>query len=165
MVSPHSGSLSSGGVVLPPQGVAWGCPRPVAEPQVGLPAPRAAGPTAHTELCPTFGHYSSSSPTVPKEGTVSFISFRFSTNIFTCWCERVRQADVLPSHSLSVYNSKLCSLSFFFSFFLNFVYLFMGDRGRDTGKGRSRLHAGSPMWDSILGPQDHTLGQRQELNC
>ena len=29
-------------------------------------------------------------------------------------------------------------------------------RGRDTGRGRSRLHAGSPMWDSIPGPQDHT---------
>ena len=23
------------------------------------------------------------------------------------------------------------------------------DRGRDIGKGRSRLHAGSPMWDLI----------------
>ena len=39
------------------------------------------------------------------------------------------------------------------------------ERGRDTGRGRSRLHAGSPMWDSILGLQDHALGQRQELNC
>ena len=26
------------------------------------------------------------------------------------------------------------------------------------GRGRSRLHAGSPMWDSILGLQDHALG-------
>ncbi|CAD7673553.1 unnamed protein product [Nyctereutes procyonoides] len=31
-------------------------------------------------------------------------------------------------------------------------------RGRDTGRGRSRLHAGSLMWDSIPGLQDHTLG-------
>ena len=38
------------------------------------------------------------------------------------------------------------------------------ERGRDTGRGRSRLHAGSPMWDSILGLQDHTLGWRQVLN-
>ena len=37
-------------------------------------------------------------------------------------------------------------------------------RGRDIGRGRSRLHAGSPMWDSILGLQDHTLGQREALN-
>ena len=35
------------------------------------------------------------------------------------------------------------------------------ERGRDTGRGRSRLHAGSPMRDSIPGPQDHALGQRQ----
>ena len=28
-------------------------------------------------------------------------------------------------------------------------------RGRDTGRGRSSLHTGSPMWDLILGFQDH----------
>ena len=39
------------------------------------------------------------------------------------------------------------------------------ERGRDTGRGRSRLHAGSPMWDSILGLQDHNLSQRQMVNC
>ena len=38
-------------------------------------------------------------------------------------------------------------------------------RGRDTGRGRSRLHAGSLMGDSILGLQDPALGQRQVLNC
>ena len=31
-------------------------------------------------------------------------------------------------------------------FFKDFIYLFMGDRGKDTG----RLHAGSPMWDHAL---------------
>ena len=36
--------------------------------------------------------------------------------------------------------------------------------GRDTGGGRSRLHAGSPMRDSIPGLQDHALGQRQVPN-
>ena len=42
-------------------------------------------------------------------------------------------------------------------FFKDFIYLFMRDTEReaDTGRGRSRLHAGRPMWDSILGPQDH----------
>ena len=46
----------------------------------------------------------------------------------------------------------------------DFIYLFMTDtqrgreRGRDTSRGRSRLHAGSPMWDLIPGLQDHTLG-------
>ena len=31
------------------------------------------------------------------------------------------------------------------------------ERGRDTGKRRSKLHAGSPTWDSIQGPQDQAL--------
>ena len=34
------------------------------------------------------------------------------------------------------------------------------ERSRDTGRGRSRLTAGNPMWDSILGLQDHSLSQR-----
>ena len=38
------------------------------------------------------------------------------------------------------------------------------ERGRDTGRGRSRLHAGSPMKDSILGLWDHALSLRQMLN-
>ena len=38
------------------------------------------------------------------------------------------------------------------------------ERGRDTGTGRSRLHARTPMWDSISGLQDHTLGQRKAPN-
>ena len=39
---------------------------------------------------------------------------------------------------------------------------------RDTQRGRgrrNRLHAWSPMWDSILGLRDHALSQRQMLNC
>ena len=35
------------------------------------------------------------------------------------------------------------------------------ERGKDTGKERSRLHAGSPMWDLIRGLQDHALGERR----
>ena len=49
-------------------------------------------------------------------------------------------------------------------YFLNVIYLFMRDRerkrmrGRGTGWGKSRLHAGSPMWDLIPGLQDQALG-------
>ena len=40
------------------------------------------------------------------------------------------------------------------SFFLRF-YLFIHER--QTGRGRSRLHAGSLMWDLIPGLQGHSL--------
>ena len=45
-------------------------------------------------------------------------------------------------------------------FLRDFFYLFMRDTGRErearhTGRGRSRLHGGSPMWDLIPGLQDH----------
>ena len=53
-----------------------------------------------------------------------------------------------------------------FLFFKDFIYLFMRDteKGRDIGRGRSRLPAGSPMWDLDPGPWDHTLSQRQTLS-
>ena len=38
------------------------------------------------------------------------------------------------------------------------------ENDRDIGRGRSRLTAGIPMWDSIPGPQDHNLSWRQMLN-
>ena len=38
------------------------------------------------------------------------------------------------------------------------------ERVRDTGRERSRLPSGIPMWDSIPGLQDHALGGRQALN-
>ena len=34
------------------------------------------------------------------------------------------------------------------------------ERGRDTGGGRSRLHAGSPKWDLIPGLQDRAPGPK-----
>ena len=56
----------------------------------------------------------------------------------------------------------------FIFFFKDFISLFMRDtereRGRDTGRGRSRFSTRSPMQDSISGPQDHALSQRQMLN-
>ena len=56
-------------------------------------------------------------------------------------------------------------LGIFFFKKKDFIYLFTRDtereRGRDTGRGRSRLHAGSLMRDSIPGLQDHTPDRRQ----
>ena len=36
------------------------------------------------------------------------------------------------------------------------------ERVRDIGRGRSRLHAGSLMWDLIPGLQDHALGPKTD---
>ena len=53
------------------------------------------------------------------------------------------------------------------NFFLRF-YLFIHERhrekGRDIGRGRSRLPVGSLMQDLIPERGDHDLGQRQSLN-
>ena len=52
------------------------------------------------------------------------------------------------------------SLILFYSFFKYFIHLFMRDTGRSRERGRdrrSRLHARSPMRDSIPGLWDHTL--------
>ena len=49
-------------------------------------------------------------------------------------------------HLLYVFFFLPSKKSFFF--FKDFIYLFM----RDTDRGRSRFHAGSPMWDLILDP-------------
>ena len=53
--------------------------------------------------------------------------------------------------------------------FLKILFIYSWEththRGRDTGRGRSRLQTGSPTWDSIPGLQDHALGQREALNC
>ena len=38
------------------------------------------------------------------------------------------------------------------------------ERGRDIGRGISRISMGSLMWDLNPGPQDDDLSQRQRLN-
>ena len=55
---------------------------------------------------------------------------------------------------ISLYHLYQLQLSLFLRFYL-FIHETQRERGRDTGRGRSRLHAGSLMWDSILGLQDH----------
>ena len=39
------------------------------------------------------------------------------------------------------------------------------ERGRDTGRDRSRLHAGSPTWDLIVGLDPGTPGSRPGLKA
>ena len=48
--------------------------------------------------------------------------------------------------------------------FKDFIYLFMRYTEREA-EGEAGSHAGSPMWDSIPGLQDHALGRRQAPNC
>ena len=50
-------------------------------------------------------------------------------------------------------------------FLKDFIYSWEIQRGRDRGRGRSRVPPeGSPMWDWNPGPQDHDQSQRQMLN-
>ena len=63
----------------------------------------------------------------------------------------------------------LLVLSFCFLWiFQKIFYLFITERhkegGRNIGRGRSRLPAGSQMQDLIPGPLDHDLSQRQTLS-
>ena len=65
--------------------------------------------------------------------------------------QRDRQGQVQPhsQEAAELRTSRVSFLSFFFFFFkiYLFIYLFMIDiereKGRDTGGGRSRLHAGA----------------------
>ena len=85
------------------------------------------------------------------------------------------------SNQVKAYYIPHALTSFFFFFKILFVYSWETwreresfkrkkekererERGRDLGREKSRLHAGSLMWDSILGFQDPSLGQRQALN-
>ena len=78
------------------------------------------------------------------------------------WLDEGHKVYFLPNSGL---------VSFSFSFFKKILFIYSWDthththththRGRDTGRERSRLHAGSPMWDLILGLQDHTPGCRR----
>ena len=58
----------------------------------------------------------------------------------------------------------LSTFSLFFFFLKIFIYLFIHERGRDIGRGRSRLLEGSLMQDSIQELWDHTMSQRQRCS-
>ena len=89
----------------------------------------------------------------------------------TSWVHSFAKSLSFPCQSCTKGKSNHHFTDFFFStswtFFLRF-YLLINEthteRGRDIGRGRSRLPAGSLMWDSIPGPWDHDPSQRQTLN-
>ena len=95
---------------------------------------------------------------------------RFTTSFwstFLCLQSLLPRISFLFLHQANSHASlSLAQMSpFLLLFFLRF-YLFIHrhtkrERSRDTGRGRSRLHAGSLMWDSIPGLQDHTPDCRQ----
>ena len=68
---------------------------------------------------------------------------------------------VFHLHSLQPADTWLFLKKYFIYFFIHERYT---ERGRDMGRGRSRLPTGSPIWDSVPGPWDHALSQRQRLN-
>ena len=61
-------------------------------------------------------------------------------------------------------SSYLFFLFFFFKFFIYFMIVTERERQRHRQREKQAPCTGSPMWDSILGLQDHALGQRQAPN-
>ena len=75
------------------------------------------------------------------------------------------------SYTLLITMQQLCSRKKFWQHATRFVvffffrfYLFIHEKHRDIHRRRSRLPAGSLMWDLVLEPWDHDLRQRQTLN-
>ena len=84
------------------------------------------------------------------------------------WDEALRWVPCSAPSLLETVSLSLCPSSLTFSLSLSqinnlifFRFLFIHERhrekGRDIGRGRSRLHARSLMWGLILALQDHTL--------
>ena len=68
--------------------------------------------------------------------------------------------DICKVIKLSVHMTRLAGHGHSLRFY-SFIHERHRERVRDIG--RSRLPAGSPTWDSIPGPRDHDLNQRQTL--
>ena len=92
-------------------------------------------------------------------GWLFFLFFVFPEE--TSVCRYRLTVCVCGRNGVRLPTSPSCFCSFFLRFF---IHLFMRhterdrERVRDPGRGRSRLHAGSLMWDSIPGAQDQALG-------
>ena len=87
-----------------------------------------------------------------------------STNSF---CIFSQKQVTLRDKQFFNYPNKIIWDFIYYFFKILFIYswqthnIIIWERGRDTGRGRSRLHAGSPTWDSILSLQADTPGWRR----
>ena len=82
------------------------------------------------------------------------------------WCVRCRAEPQGSGKQEFAYGARpvlrglSSALQILFFSLKDFIYLFIHERCRDTGRGRSRLLAGSPTRDPIPGPDPGTLGSR-----
>ena len=78
--------------------------------------------------------------------------------VWSCVCCKERGSQgALSAHMIA-------SPALPFIFIFKRFYLFIHERHRKRGRERGRLHARSPIGDSIPGLQDQVLSQRQTLN-
>ena len=90
-----------------------------------------------------------------------FLTSRGTLHFFPALGRDSASLGLLP-HPVNSGDNITYSVGCFF-FFLRF-YLFMRDTERQRHRGSSRLPAGTPTWDSILGPRGHALSRRQMLH-
>ena len=76
-----------------------------------------------------------------------------------------------PPLEMKIIDTDLCKfalmqLRYMFQFLKKILFIHERHRvrGRDIGRGRSKLPAGNLRQNSIPGPWDHDLGQRQMVN-
>ena len=106
---------------------------------------------------------------------VSFLTLHEAVTLLgKTWAQIACAQSHFGLHGNSIFNFLFCNSRVFCFltslptlvisiFFLKILFIHErhgGVGGRDTGRGRSRPHAGSPTWDSIPGLQDHALDQR-----
>ena len=91
---------------------------------------------------------------------------RYSNSTCLCWTQKSE----FNNTSECFWRSILYFPQIWFILFFKIFYLSIHERHTDIyregdiGRGRSRLPAETWMWNSIPGPRDHDLSQRQMLN-
>ena len=108
------------------------------------------GPRDH-DLSPRQMPIQLSHPGTPNIFIISLKKLRY--------CETKNKRSFLKSFEILEKTIMITILVHFFLFKIFYLFIHEGhtERGRDIGRGRTRLHAGSLMWDSIPALWDHTL--------